>query len=208
MNSQDKAVLIYVGDPMCSWCYGFTNELNEVVESLGDDVDFEIVMGGLRPYNDESILELADFLKGHWDEVAHRSGMPFKYEILAIDDFIYDTEPPSRAVVIVRDAFPDKAYLFFKAVQNAFYNGNLRTDDVKTYNDILKNLKIDFVDFEIKFNSKEYKSLIKEDFKRASQLGVSGFPALLLKKGDKTHIVANGYKDSQSIIKTINQLLY
>ena len=49
MNGQEKATLIYFGDPMCSWCYGFSDELNDALNLLSDQVDFELVMGGLRP---------------------------------------------------------------------------------------------------------------------------------------------------------------
>jgi len=55
MNAQEKTTLIYVGDPMCSWCYGFGNEISTVISTLGDRVEVEAVMGGLRPYNTETI---------------------------------------------------------------------------------------------------------------------------------------------------------
>ncbi|MFQ5523922.1 MAG: DsbA family protein, partial [Acidimicrobiia bacterium] len=37
--------LIYVGDPMCSWCWGFAPE----IEDLADEYPVEVVVGGLRP---------------------------------------------------------------------------------------------------------------------------------------------------------------
>jgi putative protein-disulfide isomerase len=44
-----KASLICVGDPMCFWCYGFAPELTAVKEQWQDSLNFEIIVGGLRP---------------------------------------------------------------------------------------------------------------------------------------------------------------
>lgn len=43
-----KSKLIYVGDPMCSWCYGIANELSQTIDYFNDDFDLELIMGGLR----------------------------------------------------------------------------------------------------------------------------------------------------------------
>ena len=47
--------LIYVGDPMCSWCWGFAPE----IESLADDYPIEVVVGGLRPGPSAQPLDVA-----------------------------------------------------------------------------------------------------------------------------------------------------
>jgi len=48
ISAQDKSI-IYIGDPMCSWCYGFGPEISKIKAEF-PEVDFQIVMGGLRPY--------------------------------------------------------------------------------------------------------------------------------------------------------------
>ena len=44
--------LIYVADPMCSWCYGFGKTLSDLQDAPAEDEQFALmlVMGGLRPY--------------------------------------------------------------------------------------------------------------------------------------------------------------
>ena len=66
--AQDKTTIIYVGDPMCSWCYGFSPEITKVKEQF-PLLDFRIVLGGLRPNGKEEINGMADFLKKHWEHV-------------------------------------------------------------------------------------------------------------------------------------------
>ena len=66
--------LYYIGDPMCSWCYGFTNEWSAFVAAL-PNVKFIYLMGGLRPDGTESMASLKDFLAEHWHEINQRTGM-------------------------------------------------------------------------------------------------------------------------------------
>ena len=44
--------LIYVADPMCSWCYGFGKTLSDLqgTPAAGEQFALTLVMGGLRPY--------------------------------------------------------------------------------------------------------------------------------------------------------------
>jgi protein-disulfide isomerase-like protein with CxxC motif len=48
--------LIYVADPMCSWCYGFGPELQALLEMM-PDANLDIIVGGLRAYNQEVMSE-------------------------------------------------------------------------------------------------------------------------------------------------------
>ncbi len=207
LQSQEKPTLIYVGDPMCSWCYGIANELEDLYASLGDKVDYELVLGGLRPYNTETMADLGDFLKHHWEDVEKASGQAFSYEILQKTDFVYDTEPPSRAVYIVRKEHPEKALAFFKAIQKAFYLENQDTHDVNTYLSILQKMDLKIEDFESKFNSQESKKAVKQDFRRAGTLGVSSFPSIILRAGGMTTPIAVGFSTKDNMEERINKVL-
>lgn len=207
-NAQEKtSSLIYVGDPMCSWCYGFAPELSKIVQNYQEELALEIVMGGLRPYNTESMTDLKSFLSHHWEDVHKASGQKFKYDILERSDLAYDTEPPSRAQLVVRELSPEKEMAFFQASQEAFYLFNLDLSIASGYSEILKELNIPYKDFEAKFNSEEFKLRVKEDFSRAQDLAVSSFPTLLLKTEEGTIVVARGYAKAESIISTIDGLL-
>lgn len=64
--------LIYIGDPMCSWCYGFSPELEKVKQAY-PTIKFTMIMGGLRAGGNESLEDLSGYLKGHWKEVEKAS---------------------------------------------------------------------------------------------------------------------------------------
>lgn len=205
--SQEKPKLIYFGDPMCSWCYGFAPELEKVVTELSDKVDLELVMGGLRPYNKQTMVELKGFLTEHWQEVNHRSGQTFKYDILDDTQITYDTEPPSRAVVVVRWISPKQEMEFFKEVQKLFYQENKNLHLAESYFPVLEVLNIDKVAFQEKFESEIFKQNIKEDFTKSGAYGVRGFPTLILQKGADLFLISNGYAPSEEVIKKVNNNL-
>ena len=205
--AQSKAKLIYFGDPMCSWCYGFSPEISEALDSLSEVVDFQLVMGGLRPYNTETMADLGDFLKHHWEDVNKRSGQPFSYGILEDKSFVYDTEPACRAVVLMRELNPSVEFNFFKMIQSQFYKENKNTNLTETYAELTEELGMDKVDFAKKFESEKAKEKVKEDFTFSQEIGVRSFPTVVMQKGNDYHLIAQGYVEAEEIIEKCEKIL-
>jgi len=208
-NNTVKPELIYVGDVMCSWCYGFSPEITAVKERFKDEVDFKLLNGGLRPYTKEPMdAEMKKFLRQHWKEVTKTSEQPFEYNILADSSrFIYNTEPPARAIATVRKLKPGLEFEFFKKVQNSFYVKNKNTSDINTYLELLPEFNIDKESFKENFNSEQMKLAVAGEFKQAEALGVSGFPAVLLNKDGQYIVITNGYSKRGEVIRAIEKAL-
>ncbi len=61
--------LIYVGDPMCSWCYGFGKEMT-ALKAMHPKLEMEIVLGGLRAGGTALLTnEGKQFRPMHWARV-------------------------------------------------------------------------------------------------------------------------------------------
>lgn len=205
--AQSKAKLIYFGDPMCSWCYGFSPEMSKALDSLSENVDFQLVMGGLRPYNTETMADLGDFLQHHWEDVNKRSGQPFSFEILKEKTFVYDTEPACRAVALMRELKPEAEFEFFKKIQSEFYKENKNTNLSETFAKLAEEYGFDKTDFTQKFESEEFKEKVKKDFTYSQSVGVQSFPTLVLQSGDDMYLVAQGYVDAETIIEKCEKIL-
>ena len=201
INDQEDA-LIYIGDTMCSWCHGMAPELDKL-KSNHPELKFKVINGGLRPHGTEKNSEMADFLRSHWVEIEERTGQPFKYDILENPDFVYDTEPSARAVVTARLMDECLEYDYFKAVQMAFYAENKDTNKTETFVDIAANLGLDPVKFKSVFETDETKYTTSQDFALSQQMGIKGFPALVMKKNGKLTLIANGYREAEKIEETI-----
>ena len=163
-------------------------------------------MGGLRPYDTQTMTDLKDFLTDHWNDVHEASRQPFQYGILDTE-LIYDTEPSCRAVMIVRELQPSTVMAYFHKVQTAFYAENKNPHLTNTYADIAVSMGLNRETFVNKFESKEYKAGVKNDFLRASQLGVRSFPTVLLSVKGKTKVVSAGYSKAEKVIENIKKII-
>jgi len=200
--------IIYVGDPMCSWCWGISPQLNALKrygKSVG--VPFRLVMGGLRPGGGEAWNEeFKNFLKHHWEEVNKKSGQPFSMDLFDRKEFNYDTEPSCRAVVTVRKLSPDKTLPFYELVQHHFYVKNNDPNQVEFYQPICEKLNIDFKDFKEFFNSPEAIELTKKDFAINREWGIRGFPSVVVRKGTELHLIASGFASFEELKKRVEEV--
>ena len=188
-------ILLYITDPMCSWCWGFSPVIEQVMGKYQEQFSIHILVGGLRPGNTERFeTQRREYILDHWHAVHERTGQPFDFTFQMGPDFTYNTEPASRALVIVRDLSPSQAFPFLKALQQAFYVHN---QDV-TKIEILMELASSYVDEPQQFleslQSKDTKQEVWREFDYCRQLGVEGFPTLLGKEGEHLTPISHGYQ--------------
>ncbi len=202
----DKEI-IYVGDPMCSWCWGISNHLKQLKES-NPQYQFKIVVGGLRPGGGEVWDDrMKNFLRHHWEEVTKRSGQPFGYALFDREEFNYDTEPPCRAVVASRAWIPDQELEFYEAVSRKFYVDNEDPNEPEFYRSICEQFGIDYNKFLKSFQSEETKYATYQEFQLNRQWGVRGYPTVLFKTEDQLFQINNGYAEYEQMQAIIDKII-
>ena len=206
-NESDRPTLLYIADPMCSWCYGFAPQMDALLTGLDGIVDLKLVMGGLRPFNTETMAKLGNMLRTHWHHVAEASGQPFNHEIFDDHSFVYDTEPPSRAVLVMRQLQPESEYPFFKRIQEAFYRANQNTNDERTYLLLAKQFGVDEDAFSAAYNATETRNATLDEFHFAQRLGVRSFPTTVLLNNGRYTLLARGYALADQIEAAVRQLI-
>lgn len=205
--------LIYLADPMCSWCYGFGPELTTLRDGI-PELRFEVVLGGLRAYNKVVMDEaLKTTLLSHWEKVSETSGLAFSREALSIKDFIYDTEPACRAVVATRMLAPEVAFDVFHAIQNGFY---AEARDV-TKGDVLSQISVAVLkksgidiseeDFLATWSSEEAITATNHDFQQTQRWGITGFPALVYERGTELSLVTSGFARTELLVERLQALV-
>jgi len=204
LNAQNPTI-IYIGDPMCSWCYGFAPEITELKDAL-PEYEFKIVLGGLRPGGTETNEDLGEFLDHHWRDVEKRTGQPFNYDVLKDTNLVYDTEPACRAVVTARNMDHAIELSFFKAVQSAFYVDGKDIRDTETYVELAKKFNLDTDQFRKDFESEEMRYATRADFQLSSEMGVRGFPSMVMRHEGQLFMIANGFTTSEELLKTIEKI--
>ena len=199
--------IVYVGDPLCSWCWGIAPGLKKLRDHYAGEVPFRVIMGGLRPFiNSPMTPQFKEFLRHHWEEVGKKSGQPFNYDLLNGDaQFVYDTEPPCRAVVTVRALDPKSTFDFFKGVQHSFYALNKDTNQPTTYLPLLAKTPIKPEEFLTAFDSEEMKKATLEDFAWAKDMGIGGFPSVVARVEEEWKLLAVGYATFEKMVKRFEQ---
>jgi putative protein-disulfide isomerase len=206
--------LIFVGDPMCSWCYGFGKEMKTIVEAM-PDVEVQVVVGGLAA-GSTTVLDDAgkQFRLTHWARVEQASGVEFNREaLLARENFVYDTEPVCRAVVTARLIEPSVNLLkIFAAFQRGFYVDGADTTSGEVLASIgasalqAAGFDVDAKAFLDVWKSDAAKQAARADFAFSRQLGVSGFPSLFVEKDGKIGRLTSGYAPAANIQQTLTRL--
>ncbi|MBD1396237.1 DsbA family protein [Pontibacter sp. JH31] len=191
----DVPHLIYVMDPMCSWCYGFAPVLHRLKKEQEGKLNFKLVLGGLRPGTTEPMDEqMKAAVQQHWQEVEKATGQAFDFGFFERESFVYDTEPACRAVVTMRYLQADKELEMAEEVQRAFYARNNDVTKAAVLAEIAFKLGIEEDAFLEKFNSDEMKEKTKQDFQIARHLQADAFPSVYLLTGHHVNLLSRGYR--------------
>lgn len=187
--------LIYVVDPMCSWCYGFAPVIKRIVAEQEENMQFKLVMGGLRPGTELPLDEqMKESIKHHWQDVEKISNQPINYSFFEREDFVYDTEPGCRAVVTIRYLKPESEFEMLEEIQSAFYSKNQDVTNPEVLAAIAGKFDVEAEAFLEKFNSEEMKEKTQQDFIIARHLQANAFPSLYLLNGTSVHLLSRGYR--------------
>jgi putative protein-disulfide isomerase len=194
--------IIYVGDPMCSWCWGFAPELEKLRKHFEGQVVFSLCMGNLRNGHtwDDAFKQ---FLHSHWNDVAARTGQPFDTSLLERETFDYTTEPACRAVCTGRMIDESKAFALFERLQKAFYAEGRDITDADTLYTLAEETGYDSDAFTTQFSSDAMREQVVSDRYKSRAYGANAFPSLVL-IDDEGHLsVIKGYRTYGDILNMI-----
>lgn len=194
-DSASNNVMFYFADPMCSWCWGFTPVIESIKSKFADDLKIALVLGGLRPGSTEPMDQKSrEEILHHWHEVRKRTGQAFQFDGAMPAGFIYDTEPPSRAVVTMGELNADMVLPYFKSIQSAFYAEGRDVTQLDVLSELADGFEVDYLKFKHKFEGEEVKQKTLAHFHRARQFGVRGFPTLVLQNDEGYTLLTHGYQ--------------
>lgn len=183
-SSQDtlvNSVLVYVHDPMCSWCYGFRPTWIGLRAILPASLSVVALVGGLAPdCNDPMPVELAEHLAATWSHVSSACGVPMNLEYWSQVPPPPRTTYPACRAVIAAEQIAGRGEVMTSRIQDAYYQ---EAQNVWR-NDVLVSLAT-----EIGFSAEAFaKALTSEQVATqhaeqralAERLGVAGYPSVLL----------------------------
>ena len=208
LDPDQPGELIYVVDPMCSWCWGFAPAFRAVMDHHAD-LKVNVVAGGLRPGSAAQPLDdrLRAMLAHHWEQVAETSGQPFDSEVLQRQDWVYDTELADMAVVTMRTLAPHETVPFVHHLHEAFYAKAIDITDLSVYPSLVAGFDVDADDFMTALQLDEIKTATWQDFNLAQRLGATGFPTVFGFRNGEAMALTRGYIDAESFDQVVHRWL-
>jgi putative protein-disulfide isomerase len=193
---------------MCSWCWGFSPVIGRIKQTFGEQIKISLNLGGLRPGTTDPISDqLREEILHHWHEVHRLTGQPFQFENALPEGFIYDTEPPSRAVLSFAKLQPENTLAYFSAIQSAFYTQGRDVTQPEMLTKLAEGFSIDPAAFQALFISDELRALTLEHFQRSRQAGVQGFPTVIWQHNKQIETLCRGYRPWEDMVAMISQRL-
>ena len=204
--------IIYFGDPMCSWCWGFSPVIRNISQTYADEAPVSIVLGGLHAFDTEPMNEgYKATIRHHWEDVGKATGAVFDYAFFDRKGFVLDTEPACRAAVTVRDMDQSKLLHFYDSISRSFYSENKDTTDLGTFKLLATEAGLDADAFQEQFESDVIKETTRNDFEYAKGLGITGFPTVVVKETEgedtKLALLSGGYQPYDSLAPIIDDWL-
>ncbi len=188
--------LVYILDPMCSWCWGFNPVMQQVLKQAhAAGVKVTLRVGGLRT-GQQAILDQKKraYILQHWRAVAETTGQPFAFDRALPSSFLYDTEPACRALVVARQLDDSYLFDFLQRLQQAFYQSGQDITQPRVLRELAVQAGYDSQAFCAAFDAVETQATTQAEFAWVNNLAVRGFPTLLAQHQQQYALITNGYQ--------------
>lgn len=204
--------IIYITDPLCGWCYAFGHALKEVMARYQDRCDFTLIMGGMvtgdregpigakgRALLENALPRLEKLTGVHMGEdhkAMLRAGTQWQSSVL-----------PSKAVVAVRELYPEKAVGYLHEVQLAHFDRGEDLNDPGLYAPLAVKLGVDADLFNAFMADDRLNAITEHDFAIVREWGIDGFPSLAAEVGTRFYGLAHGYRNADELTQLMEAVL-
>lgn len=203
--------VLYVYDPLCGWCFGFSGVIRRLWSEWKSSFDFDVISGGMIIGSREGMLDpkmtayIVDTIPRLEEHTGVRFGESYKEQLLS-GTLYQSSMKPSIALTVFKKYRPADAVAFAGALQQAqFVEGKSLQDDA-TYATLLPEFKIPEADFLAALQEPGSRQAAEQEFALAQQLGVTGFPALIAVQHEQYYLLARGYQPYESLAPVFDRL--
>ncbi len=208
MQAQNEK-LYYAFDPLCGWCFGFSPEFEKLYEEYGDELEFEVISGGMVTGDRVGpIGETAPYIKEAYKTVEQSSGVEFGRAFLDHlfhdGSHVFSSIEPSIALAVVKELKPGEQVRFASYLHRAVYVDGLPPVEFESYVSYAEKIGIDRETFLEYCGKDEMRERAEADFQRSSDLGVDGFPTILYSDGGELQIISRGYTSAREVSRRLN----
>lgn len=201
--------LIYIHDPMCSWCWGFKANFTRLRRQLPTDMAVDSILGGLAPDSDKLMpTEMQTRLHGTWRQIQDRiPGTQFNFDFWRDCRPRRSTWPACRAVLATRAMDASLEQDMIEAIQHAYYQQARNPSDTTTLVELAEQLRLDRNAFGNLLDAPQTHRTLAEEIAFARQIGAVSLPSLRLQTGETYWPISIDYTETGSMLEAIHLLV-
>lgn len=208
---KEKIKLLYVYDPLCGWCYGFGPVAEKIEHDYAGSVELEIISGGMIMGDRIApVGDMAGYILDAIPRLQKTTGVTFGQpyiKLLKEGTYVTSSEKPSVALCVYKSFKTERRVEFAHSIQKAFFVDAKDLNQNSTYADLAATFGIERNQFLTRMQDSIYLKQAHAEFKRAADLGITGFPTLLQQQGTAYTKISEGYSNYESIEKYLNKQL-
>jgi putative protein-disulfide isomerase len=195
--------LIYVHDPMCSWCFGFSQVYQQITEQLPENIELIRLLGGLAPDTNEFMPESTrQMVQQNWRRIEqHIPGVEFNYDFWTKCQPRRATYPACRAVIAAREQGNEFDVLMTQQIQQAYYRQARNPSDNETLIELAGELGLDKNRFSEQLVAGQTHQQLLDEIATVHAIGISGFPSLILQEDDRFKPVSVNYTNVNAVLE-------
>lgn len=197
--------LIYIYDPMCSWCYAFNSSLQELQKDLPSTICFSYLLGGLAPDTTEpTSVDLQNTIKQAWKRIEKTvSHVQFNYDFWKLNTPLRSTYPACRAILAAKKQGVKYETKLLHAIQAAYYQKARNPSLQETLLICAAEVGLNADTFIIDLNSSAINDELHKEIEFSRNLGVASYPSLCLIHNEKQFYIPIDYLDHGTMIDKV-----
>ncbi len=208
----EKINLFYSHDPMCSFCWAFRPVWAEVQKSLAKrnpEIEIINIMGGLAPDSDEPMPEdVKRKVQAAWQYIEQNiPGTQFNYDFWRLQQPRRSTYPSCRAVITARMLDAGLEGKMILAIQQAYYLNAQNPSDEDTLLACAESIGLDGAQFTGALHSAACEQAFEQDRMLSRNLGVGGFPSLVITRGNSRFNIPVDYTNAETVLDKLYEAI-
>jgi putative protein-disulfide isomerase len=197
--------LIYVHDPMCSWCWGFEPTRQKIFEAVAERMQIRRMVGGLAPDSDAPMpAAMRSMLQQAWHRIEQTiPGTKFNFEFWQKCSPRRSTYPANRAVIAAREQGDEYDSKMTARIQRAYYLEAKNPSDNSTLIELAADIGLDSERFSASLVADSTQEKLSAEIQTAREMGIDSFPSLAVLKADGLHHIGLNYTHPEAMLREI-----
>lgn len=208
---EHKPKFIYVMDPLCGWCYGFSPVIERIYEMYNHLMDFQLVVGGLMEGSRVGPLqEVAPYIEGAYPTVEAKCGVQFGelyFENIIHGNDILNSHPMNLILKSAQWLKPHRVFAAAKELQAAHFVSGIPCTHLNELCYAIERSGYAAESLIGGAHSQKAEEMLQADYQWVKSNGIQGFPCCIIETPSSMQMLSQGYLSFEELKQKIELLI-